>query len=336
MTFVKRRWKLLAIIGVILILIVIWRNYQAQKNKPVLNFEPVAKRDIVKTLDISGVVDAKQKARLRFLAGGKVTYLGAQAGDMVKKWQTIARIDPAALQKQLEQDLNNYLKERWDFESDTENYVYSQENLDTRRSLDKVQWDLENSVLNVEIRDIAIKNTALTAPFDGILVTTPTTVTGVQLTAADYFELVDPTSLIFLAGVDEADIAQVKEGQPTEITIDAFDGETFESKVNYIAYASSQSSTGTVFAVEFKLYDPNLERLRLGMNGDAQIKLDERKNVLAVPFLATRERDGKFYVDVKTGDDQYQEQEIGTGLETDDWVEVTSGLTEGQEILIPE
>jgi macrolide-specific efflux system membrane fusion protein len=334
--FLKRRWKLTLIILIILLGAGGNQVYQAEKNKPQLTFEKVERRDITKTLEISGVVEAKQKARLRFLAGGKLTYLGFEAGDMVKRWQTIAQIDTSTLQKQLQRDLNLYMKERWDFESDTEDYVYTQEDLDTRRTLDQTQWDLENSVLNVEIRDIAIRESALYAPFDGILVHVPTNTSGVQLAATDYFEIVDPISLIFLAGVDEADINLVKIGQEAEITIDAFEDEEFTSQVEYISYLSSQSSTGTVFAVEFKLHDPNMEKMKLGMNGDAEIKLAQKENVLAVPFLATRERDGKVYVDIKTTENETQEREIKIGLETDDWLEVISGLDEGDEILIPE
>lgn len=337
LAFVKKRWLLLVILLVIIIGIFLWQRKKSQSNSENLKFEHPQVEDLTKTVDVSGVVDAKEKARLRFIAGGKLTYLGAQEGDSVKKWQTIATIDQATLKKQLDQDLNNYMKERWDFEQakdDTGDYNLLV--LEDRRTRDQNQWDLENEVLDVEIRDIAIKNTALYAPFDGVLTSSPATVAGVQLLSTDYFEIVNPNSLIFRAAVDEADISQIQEGQTASLELDAYPNQIFESQVNYIAYTSSQSSSGTVFVVEFPLSGKNLDEFRIGMNGDVAINVDSKSQVMTIPFEATRERDDKTFVDVKTGDKTYEEREIETGLETEDKVEVLSGLSLDDEILIPE
>ncbi len=335
--FFKKNWKRILIILVILGVIGGGKAYQDQKNKPVLTFEHPQYQDLTKVLEVSGIVDAKEKANLRFAAGGKIVYLGAKEGDFVKKWQTIATIDRRALEKQLQQDLNVYMKERWDFDDTVEDFDYHVETLDTRRSLDKTQWDLENEVLDVEIRDIAITNTALSAPFAGVLVSAPTSVTGVNVLATEGFELVNPDTLTFRAAVDEADISLVSKEQNAEIFLDSYPDEAIPSQVSYIAYKSNASSTGTIFVVEFPIVGENLlNKYRLGMNGDVEIILDTRKNVLTVPFEATRERDDKVYVDIRVEDDEYEEREIEVGLETEDYVEVASGLSENDEILIPE
>ena len=334
--FIRKHWKIIAILT-ILVILVIWFYFRNQaKNELKLTFAKPQIEDLTKVLEVSGVVDAKQKARLRFIAGGKIVYLGAHEGDTVKKWQTIAAIDGATLKKQLEQDLNLYMKERWDFEQskdDTGNYDLLP--ITTRRTRDQEQWDLENEVLDVEIRDIAIRNTALTAPFDGILTVSPITNPGVQVLSTDYFEVVDPTTLIFRGQVDEADIAQINLSQTATIELDAYENEVFNSTVNFIAYSSSASSTGTVFLVEFPLQG-NLDKFRLGMNGDVAIKIDSRNQVISIPFVATRERDGHVYVDVRTGDKTYEQREIKVGMETEEKVEVLEGLSLDDEILIPE
>ena len=334
--FIRKHWKIIAILT-ILVILVIWFYFRNQaKNELKLTFAKPQIEDLTKVLEVSGVVDAKQKARLRFIAGGKIVYLGAHEGDLVKKWQTIATIDGATLKKQLEQDLNLYMKERWDFEQskdDTGNYDLLP--ITTRRTRDQEQWDLENEVLDVEIRDIAIRNTALTAPFDGILTVSPITNPGVQVLSTDYFEVVDPTTLIFRGQVDEADIAQINLSQTATIELDAYENEVFNSTVNFIAYSSSASSTGTVFLVEFPLQG-NLDKFRLGMNGDVAIKIDSRNQVISIPFVATRERDGHVYVDVRTGDKTYEQREIKVGMETEEKVEVLEGLSLDDEILIPE
>lgn len=332
----RKRWKTTLAIIVVLILAGVWQINKASAKKEVLTFEPVQRGSLTKTLDISGIVDAKEKARMRFMAGGKLVYLGAMEGDWIKKWQTIASIDKKALQKQLDQELNNYVKERWDFEDSQDQYDYNVENKNTRKALDKVQLDLENQVLSVEIRDIAIKDSSLYSPIEGVLVKSPSTVTGVQLLATDYFEIVNPKSLIFRAEVDEADISLISLEQKATLELDAYDNETINTQLSYIAYSSSVNSSGTVFLVEFPLNSEDLNKYRLGMNGDAKIILDTRENVLIVPYDATISRDGKYYVKVKGAKDQPEEKEITIGLETDDSVEVLSGLNEGDLVLIPE
>jgi multidrug efflux pump subunit AcrA (membrane-fusion protein) len=158
-----------------------------QQKQATFNTVKASRQDLVSSITISGRIDAKEKAQLRFIAGGKVVYLGAKQGEAVKKWQNLATIDRSSLQKQMDQNLNLYMKERYDFENTRDDI--KDRSLDTAeiRDVAKQQYDLENQVLNVEIQDIAIKNTTLTAPFAGILTVAPTNVTGVQLLASDVF-----------------------------------------------------------------------------------------------------------------------------------------------------
>lgn len=334
---IRRNWLKLLIALVILLGLAGFIFQKKTSQKADLTFINPEVKTLTKTLDVSGVVDAKEKARLRFAVGGKVIYLGAKEGDLVKKWQTIATIDQTTLQKQLQQDLNLYMKERWDWEN-TQDSIKNQ-SLDTseRRSVDQQQWDLSNEVLDVEIRDIAIQNTNLTAPFTGILTFSPTQTTGIQLLGSDYFEVVNPDSLIFRVAIDEIDIAGLELGQSAEIKIDAFPDQTYNSELNYIAFTSNESSTGTVFLAELPLQTAgNLGMFRLGMNGDATIKLKQKDNVLVIPLDATRERDGEVFVDVRTGEETYEERKIITGMETDDELEVLEGLNENDQVLLPE
>jgi HlyD family secretion protein len=332
----KKHWKLSLILIIIIALIGFWQYNKTQKNKPILIFQKVERRDLTKTLEISGVVDAKERVKMRFLAGGKITYVGAKEGDVVKKWQNIAAIDKASLKKGLEQDLNLYMKERHDFDQ------YNDDNKDNYfeksivRSASDNQFDLSNEVLGIEIADIAIRNTNIYAPFEGILINSPVTVAGVQILATDYFEIINPKTLVFKAIVDELDVGLLDLGKVAQIELDAHEDEFIDSEVNYISFISGQSSTGTVFVVELPLNSEDYKKYRLGMNGDVEIKLEKKEDVLVVPLDATIERDGKIYVNLKTSEDTYEEREIKVDLETDDELEVIDGLSENDEILLPE
>ncbi len=329
--------KLWLIVGLIILLVVgglIWRSRQPKDEE--LVFASPTRGEITKTLEVSGVVDAKEKARLRFLAGGKLTYLGAKEGDLVKKGQVIAGIDKATLQKQLQQNLNEYMQERWNWEQRLDDTADRWLPEREQRQKDQAQWTLDNEVLTVEIKDIAIRDSNLISPLTGILTTAPTAITGIQLTGSDYFEVINPRTLVFRAPVDEVDIKDVNIGQIAQVNLDAYPDEPIQTTISYIAPSSSKTESGTAFVIELSLPEASdLNKLRMGMNGDVTITLESKNDVLSVPLSATRSRDNKTFLDVKTGDKTYAEREVQIGLETDEQVEIISGLSENEQILIP-
>lgn len=311
-----------------------WKSQQSPEKKYTVT-QP-KQETIEEMLTVSGITSAQQIARLRFLAGGKVTHIGAQENDLVKKYQTIAVIDRATLKKQLQSQLNTYEKERYDWEQATYDVKDKAKTTTIERTEKKDQLDLESSVLNVEIADVALQNTVLSAPFAGRLLHSPTSVAGVQLTAADYFEVVNPESVRFIARVDEADIGQLKLGQTATITLDAYPDKAIPTQVASIGYQSVETGTGTAFEVKFPLPAHYLDEYRLGMNGDVRILLNKKESTLTIPLIATRERDGNTYVDVVLADGQLEEREITTGIENEESIEVKSGLTVRDKVAVPE
>lgn len=334
--WIKEHWLWFVILAVVATGIGWWFWSKSQAADKELRFEKPQRQTIERTIDAAGIIRANQIARLRFLAGGKVTFVGPKEGEWVKKGQTLAVIDRAALQKQLQQNLNSYERERYDWEGYNEDIKDTASTNDIERSTKSNQLNLNDTVLSVEIQSIAIRNTVLSAPFAGILTVSPTTSAGVQLTAADYFEVVDPESMQFIARIDEADISQILEGQSAVIELDAFREKPIESRVSAIGFSSVETGSGTQFEVEFPIASASAGQFRLGMNGDVTIKLGKSENAITIPLLATRTRSGKTYVDVKVQGSKTEEREIETGIETDERIEVISGLSENDEIAVPE
>lgn len=336
--FIKNNWKLSLFVLLLLIGGGFFYYQKVSATQVVLKFEKPIRQDVIKSLEVSGFIDAKEKARLRFAAGGKVVYIGAKEGDVVKKWQTIATIDRAALQKQLQKDLNNYMQERYDWEDNRDSIKDRALTTKEFRQVDRNQLDLNNTVLDVEIQDIAIKNSAISAPFEGILTTAPTNVAGTQILASDYFEIMNPKTLIFKAAVDEADIALIQKGQIGKINLDSFREQEILAEVGYIAYTSTETSSGTSFVIELPITQSEiLDRLRVGMNGDVNIILEKKADVITIPFIAIIQKDNKNFVKVKKDNkNNIEEREISIGIENDEIVEVTNGLSETDEIVVPE
>lgn len=301
----------------------------------------VKKSDLRQTISASGKVKAETQVTLKFQTSGQLAWVGVKKGDRVKKWQAIASLDKRELEKKLKKELNDYLNERWDFQGDRETYHVSTDNLDRytltdaiRRILEKAQFDLESTVIDVEIADLAVKLATIVSPIDGLVTEIDTPVAGVNITPATAtFTIADPAVMIFEAKIDETDLGYIQEGQKAIITLDTYEDQEFEGTISKIDFAAtSTSGGGTAFPAEIRL--PNNEGLqfRLGMNGDAEIIIEEKTQALSVPDEAIKEEEGQSYVEILKGK-KIQKVPVKTGLSTDDRIEIVSGLEEGQEII---
>lgn len=301
----------------------------------------VSRQELVQTLEVSGEIKAEEQVDLHFQTLGKLTWVGVKEGDEVKKWQGIATLDQRQLEKNLQKELNDYLTNRWNFEDTRDTYNVTTDNLDgytlsdaARRVLERAQFSLNNAVLDVEIQSVANEYSRLVSPIAGIVTKVDTPVAGINITSTDLFEIVNPNTLYFSAEVDETDISLIEVGQNTSITLDAYENETLESTISWIDFASSTSEGGsTVFVIKLTLPSSDALKYRLGMNGDAEIVITKRDNALALPFEAIQEdEESQFVTRITSG--QQEKVRVETGIETDDYVEIKSGIDEGDEIVI--
>ncbi|HQM15930.1 MAG TPA: efflux RND transporter periplasmic adaptor subunit, partial [Candidatus Woesebacteria bacterium] len=250
------------------------------------------------------------------------------------------------LQKRLEKSLNLYMQQRWDWEEIQDDIKDRTLDTSERRSVDQNQWTLENSVIDVELQDIAISQAHMSAPFAGILVFSPVSTAYTQVTSADYFELIDPDSLILRAEVNEEDVPLIELGQTATIELDAYPKDSIQTQLSYIAYQSNLTASGTVYAIELPIaldtikmqYGEGislLNRFRLGMNGDVKIVLEKKNNVLTVPLICIKMSDDQYLVEIMTKDGKVVDQPVEIGLETDELVEIVSGLTTADQVVLP-
>lgn len=335
--FLRRFWKVLLIITLLIAGTVLWINRSAsQKTAASITTAKVKKSDFVKTITSSGKTKADRSVDLKFQTSGKLTWVGVKEGDTVKAYQAIAKLDTREVQKNLEKELRDYSNERNDFEESrqvTYGFKKTTDVNDTiKRILEKNQWDLEQAVMDVELKTLAVEFATLVTPIAGIVTHMDTPVAGVNITPATaVFTVADSSSLIFQANVDETDISGLTLGQSATITLDAFPEATFSGVISFISYSSEQSSGGaTVFPVKIAITHP--ENLRIGLNGDITIETSRQSDVLTVPTEAIREEKGNTYVYKKT-DGKYEKVSITTGVKNEDDVIITSGLIEGDTVV---
>lgn len=132
--------------------------------------------------------------------------------------------------------------------------------------------------------------------------------------------------------VDETDINKVKEGQSAEITLSALDDKTFKGKVTDVAEEGTNNNGVSTFDVTISIENP--KNIKVGMSTEATITTKTVKNAVYVPVDAVHTDGSSKYVYVKT-DSGTTKQTIKTGINNDDDIQVTSGLSVGQEVVLP-
>ena len=326
--FVKKHKKILPI-ALIPILILVF--FVFPKNKSTVPTSAVENGDVVKLLSVTGKVASESSVNLSFQIAGKLVYLPFKKGDTVSANRTIAALDQRSVQKNVQDELLSYSKQRATFEQTLKDYNASKISdavSDTiKRTLEKNQYDLEKAVLSLELDALVREQSFLITPISGILTRADISSTGVNAKTTDVFTVTDPNSLVFQIDVDEADIGSVTEGQTVDVTLDAFPNDALSLTVDKIDFVShTTTSGGNAFTVEARL--PENSNYRVGMSGDADVIVDSQRGVLTVP--STSIVDDSF-VYVKKGK-YFEKRSIDLGLQSDTDVEVLSGLSEGEEI----
>ncbi len=325
--------KIILIASVILLVIitifVIWPRFFAPQ-KPDFTTAVVEQQNLVKTVSATGKIKAKNSVDLKFQTGGELAWIGVKEGDSVQMGQAIAQLDVISLQKNLQKYLNDYIQNRWTFEESTQTtYRDSVLTNTVRRIIDKQQKDLDNTVLDVEIANHAKDLATLISPISGVVTNIDNPVAGVNVTVANVITIADPTSMIFTAPIDEADIGQVKIGQKTKITLDAYPDEEFNSTISKVDFTSTTTSGGgTAFNIEVKLPENIEQKFKPGMNGDIEITVAEKENVLIVPSQAID--NNQLWI---LKNNKPEQVNFTDGLKTDTQAEITSGIKKGDLVI---
>ncbi len=138
--------------------------------------------------------------------------------------------------------------------------------------------------------------------------------------------------------VDEADIAHVYMSQPARIKVESFRDRVFTGKVTKIAPLGVEKDNVTTFEVRVSIDNPGGE-LKANMTANAEILLDEHKHVLTVPESAVsydNQKNATVQIPDSKQKDGYRVIPVKVGLSNGSVTEIVSGLTEGQQVILPQ
>lgn len=188
-----------------------------------------------------------------------------------------------------------------------------------------------------------LRNSTILSPMDGIVLSrdvevgdavSSILVLGSQ--ATKLFTLGDVSDVYVLGKVDEADIGKVYLGQPARIVVESFKDRKFYGKVTKISPLGVEKDNVTTFEVRVSIHNPGGE-LKANMTANAEIILEEKKNVLLVPEAALiydRQRNSFVEVPDPTAPGGRRRVAVKTGISNGIKTELLAGLKEGDTVLL--
>lgn len=145
------------------------------------------------------------------------------------------------------------------------------------------------------------------------------------------------TSQVYVKGkVDESDIGRVYLGQPARIKVESFKDKTFNGVVTKISPMGVEKDNVTTFEVRVSINNPGGE-LKAEMTANAEIILEEHKNVLQIPEGAIiYDKDKKASVEApdSKAKDGKKKVAVNIGISNGAKTEVLSGLKEGDQVVL--
>lgn len=276
-----KRIKLTLISLLIIVLVLpLMAVIASRKNQPQIIGQVESVEDEIRPIILAGTVQAEDQVGLRFQTSGHLVWVGVKKGDQVEKGQLIASLDKSELEKRLQKEVNNYLRQRWDFEQLHDDYQEEKDlHLITdkiKRILEKAQFNLDNAVLDVEIRNLALKYSTLTTPISGVVIDIDQPFPGVNVTPAGAeFVVADPQSVYFRAEASEEEVVKIKPGMKGTILLDAYPDKQFDSEVVSVDFAPLAGTRTTSYGVKMRLPDNQDLRFRLKMGGEVQFNLND-------------------------------------------------------------
>lgn len=184
----------------------------------------------------------------------------------------------------------------------------------------------------------AMERTLLRAPFAGIVAeingeigefVTPSPV-GIPTPPA--VDVVDTSCIYVTAPIDEVDAPRIREGMPARVSLDAFRDRTFAAHVRRVApYVLDVEKQARTVEIEAELHDIQTAKLLPGYSADVEVILQERTDVLRIPTRALI--DGKRVFVYDPSDKRVHARDVRTGLRNWEFVEVTSGLDDGDIVV---
>ncbi len=293
---------------------------------------------------ISGIISEIYKEAGQKVAVGEIIALVKVIPEMsqlnsAESRISVAKIDLERIEEQYTRDKDLYNKKviaREEYETSRANYL-------------KAKEELQNATDNYEIirdgiarRSGAYSNTQIRSTIAGTILDIPVKVGNSVIQSNNFNDgttiatIADLGDMIFKGKIDETEVGRIREGMPIVLKIGALQGQTFDATLEYISPKGTEESGAVMFEMKAAARIPDTVLVRSGYSANAEIILDKRDSVLAIPESSVVfENDSSFVYVLKNSDgdeQQFERQPITVGLSDGLNVEIVAGLADSTQV----
>lgn len=293
--------------------------FQKKQPQKMVQTQKATTGTIEKTVEGSGSVKATTQ-NVTFSSDVTVQSVLKKDGAAVKKGDVIAKLTSSDLEDsitQLESQIETLEDTIEDSDSSDDDYASN-----VRKYKDLT---MKLSTLKTERSNLTV-----TSKYNGIVSGTITK--GKTISKGhSVCKVLKTSSYKVMINVDELDIKSVKKGQSVTVTADAVEDKTFTGKVTKVSKVGSTSDGVATYPVTIQL--SNAADLLQSMSVTATITTAKAENAVLVPVSAIQTKGGESYVTVVTDDNENGTQtKVETGIINDTYAQITSGVSEGDQI----
>ena len=335
--------------------------YQKNQEDPVVyQTEEPSEETIIKKTVATGKIVPKEEVLIKPNISGIIDEIYIEAGDKIKQGDLIAkiRVIPNVSSLQSAKDAVatariNVDNEKKMFDRQKSLYdkgVISANDFDAAEvSYKRAEQNYRSAQQNYEIVKTgttsgigSAANTLIRSTVEGMVLDVPVK-TGNQVIESNNFNdgttiatLADVNEMIFEGKVDESEVGKIKEDLPLEVTVGAIENKSFDAVLDYIAPKGVEENGAIQFEIKGTLNKADTTFIRAGLSANASIILAKAENVLAIKeALVQFDTDTKKpYVELMTGDQEFERKEIELGVSDGIHVEVVNGLKKGDKIKV--
>lgn len=212
----------------------------------------------------------------------------------------------------------------------TGNVISEKDFEDAQTGLNLAEADTAAAAAAAANAEESLRGATVVSPFDGVVSNRNVTLGQMVSAGSSLMAVEDISSVYVVVNVEQKDLGRVKPGLPAEVTVDSFVSRGFAGVVEIINPSANKNAR--VFETKIKVGNGE-GLLKPGMFASVQIKTGEEGEALVVPQNSLVSIQGMFFAFVAEGD-RVKRQQVEIGQVIGQLVQIKSGLTAGQKIVV--
>jgi HlyD family secretion protein len=212
-----------------------------------------------------------------------------------------------------------------------------------KAAIAKAEAQVEQSQAALAQSEEDLRNATIISPIDGVVLSRDREVGDavssilVMGSGATLIMTLGDLREVYVKGkVDESDIGKVYFGQPAHIKVESYKDQNFTGKVTKISPMGVEKDNVTTFEVRVSISNES-RKLMATMTANAEIMLEERKGVLAVPegaIIYKKDKSTEVEIPDATNKDGKKRVAVVTGISNGSKMQIMKGLSEGQQVVL--